>query len=162
MIPTDKIAKLLRMLTSSHDGEVLAAANRLNAIVAANDIDWDQVLANGDGTALTERQMSRIYDEAFERGFREGRQQVRPERDWTPADNTSAEAGQDSHRLEVILEAAFRAVDDGMLSQWEAEFTGSMRERVRKWGSRVFVSEKQWKSVDRLEEKLTSQGYFAA
>jgi hypothetical protein len=29
-----------------------------------------------------------------------------------------------------------------MLSQWEVEFPGSMRERVRKWGSRVFVSEK--------------------
>jgi hypothetical protein len=157
----DRVAKLLRMLTSSHDGEVLAAANRLNAVVAANHIDWDAALTNGNGAALTEEQMSRIYSEGYERGRRDGQQKVRPERDWTPAGNTSAEAGQDSHRLEMILETAASAEADGLLSTWEVDCAGSMRERFRTYGSRIFVSEKQWNSIDRLEEKLTRHGYFS-
>jgi hypothetical protein len=48
----DKLAKLLRITTSRHDGEVLAAVNRINALVTANDIDWDQVPANGNGAPL--------------------------------------------------------------------------------------------------------------
>jgi uncharacterized membrane protein YebE (DUF533 family) len=154
----DKLAKLLRMTTSSHDGEVLAAVNRINALVTANAIDWDAVFANGNGAALTEKQMSRIYIEGYERGLRDGQQKARPERDWTPAG--SAEAGQDNHRLEIILEAAAAAEADGLLSEWEVDFTGSMRERIRTYGSRTYVSERQWKSIDRLEAKLRIHGYM--
>jgi hypothetical protein len=151
----DRLAKLLRMLTSSHDGEVLAAANRLNAIVTAHDVDWNQALANGSSPALTEAQMRRIYDEGYSRGHADGQQTARPERDWTPAGG-SAEVGSDAERLRVILEAATAAA--GLLSDWEQTFSADMRERFERFGARMYVSEKQWAALDRLETKMRRAG----
>lgn len=41
---TDLLVKLMRMTTSSHDGEVLAAIRRANAMLAAEKKDWGDVL----------------------------------------------------------------------------------------------------------------------
>jgi hypothetical protein len=151
----DRLAKLLRLACSTGpDGEKLAAIGRLSAIAAAQDIDWDQALANGSGPALTEEQMSRIFWEGHARGVAETEQRLRPARDWTPADNTSAEVGSDSTRLSTILDAALKAEADGLLSDWEIDFTTGVRARFNDWGHRLYVSEKMWKSLDKLETKL--------
>jgi len=157
----DRVAKLLRLACSTGpDGEKLAALNRLSAIVVAQGIDWDQALANGSGPALTEEQMSRIYSEGYSRGLADGQQRARPERDWTPADNSSAEAGDDAERLEAILNAAAKSAAAGLLSEWETTFSTDMRERFERFGSRIYVSEKQWASLDRLETKLRRQDFI--
>jgi hypothetical protein len=97
--------------------------------------------------------MSRIYNEGYRRGFGDGQQQTRPERDWTPANGSSAEVGSDVERLELILNAAAEARDGGLLSEWEITFSDSMRTRLERFGQRMFVSVKQWASLDRLEIK---------
>jgi hypothetical protein len=155
----DRLAKLLRLACSTGpDGEKLAAIGRVSAIVAANSVDWDAVLANGNGSALTEEAMSRIYSEGYERGHRDGQQQARPARDWTPAGDTKAEAGADAERIELILNAAAESRDAGLLSDWEITFSNDMRERFERYGSRMYISEKQWTSLDRLETKMRRAG----
>src|SRR4051812_4497286 len=42
---TAKLAKILGMLGSDHDGEVAAAGRRANAIIKGAGLTWDQVLA---------------------------------------------------------------------------------------------------------------------
>jgi hypothetical protein len=155
-----KLGKVLALLTSPHDGERLAAATRFGAILAANDIHPSQVLANGSGPALTEEQMSRIYNEGYQRGHADGQQAARPERDWTPAGG-SVEAGADAERLRVILEAVAKSVEAGLLlSDWEQTFSADMLERFKQYGNRMYVSKKQWASLDRLETKLRRQDYL--
>jgi hypothetical protein len=157
----ERLAKLLRLLCGGGpDGEVLAAANRISATVASHDVDWDQALANGSGSALTEAQMHRIYSEGYQRGHADGQQATRPARDWTPADNTKAAAGEDAGRIRTILEAAGKSAADGLLTEWEVTFSESIRERFRQYGSRMYVSEKQWSALDRLEEKLRRQDFL--
>jgi hypothetical protein len=157
----DRLAKLLRLACSNGpDPEKLAALGRLSAIAAAHDVDWSQVFANGGGPALTEEQMHRIYSEGYHRGLADGQQQAKPARDWTPTAGTSASAGTDFGRLKAILEAAATADDNGDLSDWESAFTLDMSQRAKKYGSRTYVSGKQWEVLDRLAGKLEWNGYL--
>jgi hypothetical protein len=158
----DRLAKLLRLACceTAPDGERLAAVGRLSAIVEAQDIDWDRAFANGGGPALTEAQMSKIYAEGYSRGHADGMQEARPARDWTPAADTSSEAGDDANRLKTILEAAAESAAAGLLSEWEVEFSTSVRERFQIYGARLYVSEKMWTSLDRLETKLRRQDFM--
>jgi hypothetical protein len=156
----DKLAKCLRLLTSPHDGEVLAAASRINALVVAHDIDWSNTLANGaGGPVLTEEQMSAIYQAAYTRGLADGQQQagVGPQ----PAPNASSHVGSDLARIERILAAARVAEERGILGSLGrvdlADFTQSLRDRIQSWGPRTYVSEKQRAVIDRLEERLRRQ-----
>jgi hypothetical protein len=152
----DKIAKFLRLACSTGpDGEKLAAIGRLSALVAAHDLDWDQVLANGSAPALTEQQMSRIYWEGHARGCSETEQRLRPARDWTPTVDTTAEAGGDADRVETILETALQS---GLLTEWETDWCQSVQERFKQYGSRLYVSAKMWAILDRLETKLRRAG----
>jgi hypothetical protein len=139
-----RVAKLLRLACceTAPDGEKLAALNRLSATVAAHDLDWDQALVNGgNGSALTEEQMRRIYDEGYQRGHADGQQAARPARDWTPADNTKAEVGSDAQRLETILNAAAQSRDAGLLSDWEVQ-SRTIRASGSRDGAAVFMSAK--------------------
>lgn len=45
----DRLVKLLALLDSSHDGEVVAAARRASALLQAEGLDWDAVVARGGG-----------------------------------------------------------------------------------------------------------------
>ena len=155
----DRLAKLLRMICDrSMDGETLAAAGRLSAIAAAHDVCWDRALANGNGPALTEEQMRRIYDEGYQRGHADGQQQARPERDWTPAAGTSAHAGTDAPRIQAIIQASGPAIGISLLSEWEITFLTDIAARFRKYGARTYVSAKQWAVLDRIEAMMRQVG----
>jgi hypothetical protein len=115
----DWLAKLLRLACceTAPDGERLAALNRLSATVAAHDVDWDAALSG-----FNEEQLRRVFDEGYQRGHADGRQQAHPARDWTPAAGTSAEAGSDAKRIWAIVEASERAIGLSLLSDWEITF----------------------------------------
>lgn len=155
-----KLAKLLRMLTSSHDGEVLAVANRLNGIVAGYDIDWDAALAGGGGADLTKAQLQKVYDAGYQRGLQEGAVKPR-EDDWASAGTPrTEEVGGQIEDVRAIIGAAVKANSDGKLSDFERSFSKSMAERMDDWGRRAFVSEKQWGVLRRLKNKLEREGYL--
>jgi hypothetical protein len=155
---SDRLAKLLRLACDggATDGEKLAAVGKLGAIAAANNVDWDLALANGSSPALTEEAMRQIYDEGYRRGYGDGQQATRPERDWTPTDGTSAEVGSDAERFHTILDTAAQA--NGLLTKWEANFASDMRSRFERFGQRMYVSAKQWAILDRLETKFRRAG----
>ena len=158
-----RLAKLLRLLTSNHDGEVLAAVGRINGIVAANDIDWDAALG-GAQVDLTREQLQTVYDAGYQKAMADVVAAAPPSRpredDWAPAGNARAdELGENLEDLRVILDAAAKAKADGLLSSFEDSFVDSMAARVSSWGRRAFVSEKQWGVLKRLKVKLVSRGY---
>jgi hypothetical protein len=64
----DQLAKLLGMLGSAFDGEVLVAARKAHALVINNDWTWPQLLANGSASALTEEQINRVYAAGLQKG----------------------------------------------------------------------------------------------
>jgi hypothetical protein len=146
----DKLGKVLAMLTSPYEGEQLAAATRFSALLAAHSVHPSQVLENGNGSALTETQKRQIHDEGFKRGFAAGVQTARnPEQPAGPASRTV------SHLMMVI-----RAALDNpeALTEWEQGFVDSINGRFVAYGTRVFVSEKQWNIIDRIERKLRAYG----
>jgi hypothetical protein len=155
----DKLGKVLAMLTSSHEGERLAAADRFCALLEAHDIHPSQLLANGSaGAVLTEEQMSRIYWEGHRRGVAETEERLRPQRDWTPAVDTRAEVGKDADRLEVILGALELACARNLLTNREIGFLTSVRGRYGQYGERLYVSTKMWAWLDSLETRFHRAG----
>jgi hypothetical protein len=158
----DRVAKLLRLACSTGpDGEKLAAIGRLSAIVIAHNVDWDRALANGNSATLTEEAASKIYWEGHARGVAETEQRLQSQRDWTPAAGTSSEIGDDAERLEAILQAATESRDAGLLTDWEINFSNDMRDRFETYGNRMYVSEKQWAILDRLETKMHRAGVLS-
>jgi hypothetical protein len=151
----DWLAKLLRLACceTAPDGERLAALNRLSATVAAHDVDWDAALSG-----FNEEQLRRVFDEGYQRGHADGRQQAHPARDWTPAAGTSAEAGSDAKRIWAIVEASERAIGLSLLSDWEITFLKGIAERFSKYRARMYVSQKQWAVLDRLEASMRQYG----
>ena len=146
--------------TTAPDNEKLAAIGRLSAIVAAHNLDWDRALANGNGAALTEQQMSHIYAEGYSRGHADGVQQTRPARDWTPAAGTSSEIGDDAERLEAILKAAAQCHDAGLLSEWEVGFSNDMRDRFETYGNRMYVTNASGQRLTGSKQKCIAQEYY--
>jgi hypothetical protein len=104
--------------------------------------------------------MHRIYSEGYQRGCAETEQRLRPERDSTSTENTSSPVGEAANRLQIILDAAAKSRDAGLLSDWEATFSSDMEERFKRYGRRLYVSEGQWQSLDRLEAKLKRQNFI--
>jgi hypothetical protein len=159
----DRVAKLLRLICDrSNDAETLAAASRLSAIVASNDVNWDEALAgNGNGSSLSEEDMQRIFNAGYERGMQEATASKPSTADWAPAGRSRAdEVGEKVDELEAIIDAAERAKTNGCLGDFHAEFTASMRDRLNNWGARTFVSEKQWEVIARLRSILERTDYL--
>src|SRR4029077_10898532 len=62
---TDKIGKLIKMLSSPSDGEVVAAARAILRTLAQEDTDIHELAARVEGEKLSKVDMQRIYDAAY-------------------------------------------------------------------------------------------------
>lgn len=162
-IDTSKLVKLLRMLTSSHDGEVLAAVARINGMVAGAGVDWADLVRESEA-GLTEEQVRRVYEEGLAEGVEIGKRRAQPSsgRLWQDANGASApakEAGAKSFDvLEDVMEAAKQY--DGQLTAFELDFCESMRSRISVYGARTFVSPKQWAVIERMKDRFQSKGWL--
>lgn len=104
-----KLAKLLRMLRSNYDGEVIAAAGKITGMAAAHDIDWDAVLTPAT-VDLTREQMEQLYNAGYQRGIEEAAKAARRDDDWAPAGTPrTGEVGSRQTEVLAIIEAAGRA-----------------------------------------------------
>jgi hypothetical protein len=65
---TEKIGKLLKLLSSSSDGEVVAAARALLRTLDAEGTDIHELAERIEGRKLSQAEMQRIYDKAFADG----------------------------------------------------------------------------------------------
>lgn len=157
----DRLAKVLRLICDrSNDGETLAAASRLSAIATAHGVNWDKAFS-GNGHALSQADMQRIYSEGYERGLREGAASKPSTSDWTPAGKAGAdEVGGRLEEVGRILEAAQRYQNDGLLESWYVQFSSDMRTRLEEWEERTFITEKQWKYINKLRSILERAEYL--
>jgi hypothetical protein len=67
----DRLAKLLRMLGSSHDAEVLVAVRKIVKLLKENnhDLHWlASRLSAGDDKKFTEKDAAEIYSQGFQDG----------------------------------------------------------------------------------------------
>jgi hypothetical protein len=156
----DRLAKLLRLLCGGGpNGEVLAAANRISALVVANNLDWDAALA-GNPT-LTREQLSEVYEAGLKAGIESERNAKANGDDWAKTGRSRAdEIGDRADELRQILNAAAQAKADGLLDGWFGDFAPGMRERLDRWGNRMFVTERQWECVEKLRSILERQDYL--
>jgi len=154
-----RLAKLLRMLTSPHDNEALSAARRACGLLDAEGLDWGDVIGGGSAPELSQDQMRRIHEAGFKAGYEQGfgaGKSVSNGGLWQSgggpeATTRSQEAGGDYDRLIKVTEAATAGA---RMSEFEREFIESMEERMGRYGKRVFVSPRQWKVIERIEERL--------
>jgi hypothetical protein len=65
---TEKIGKLLKLLSSSNDGGVVAAARAILRTLNAEGADIHELAERVEGRKLSEAEMRRIYDKAFAAG----------------------------------------------------------------------------------------------
>jgi hypothetical protein len=65
---TDKISKLLKMLSSSSDGEVVNAARAILRTLQAEGTDIHALAERVEGRKLSQTEMQQIYDKAFQDG----------------------------------------------------------------------------------------------
>jgi hypothetical protein len=159
----DQLAKLLGMLGSDFDGEVLVAARKAHALVINNDWTWPQLLANGGGLALTQEQIGRVYAAGLQKGEIVGYQRGMADAQVLgapPAKGASIEVADDLAWLERILAAAEQAGSKGHLDQFETDFSQSMRAKVSRFGRGTFVSQRQFDSLKRLEKSLHRRGHL--
>jgi hypothetical protein len=157
-----QLAKLLGMLGSSFDGEVLVAARKAHALVIANDWTWPQLLANGSSSALTEEQMNKIYAAGIQRGEALGYQRGMADAQAIAPQpkGASITVDDDVGWISKVLEAAAKAEADQKLDTFEIDFSASMRAKVTRFGRSTYVSQKQFDSLKRLEKSLRRRGYL--
>jgi hypothetical protein len=159
----DQLAKLLGMLGSAFDGEVLVAARKAHALVINNDWTFPQLLANGSASALTEEQINRVYAAGLQKGEIVGYQRGMADAQamgTPPAKGASITVADDLAWLERILAAAEQAEANGHLDQFETDFSQSMHAKVARFGRGTFVSQRQFDSLKRLEKSLHRRGYL--
>jgi hypothetical protein len=161
--PVDQLVKLLGMLGSDFDGEVLVAAHKAHALLIANDWTWPQLLANGSASSLTEEQMNKIFTAGVQKGEILGYQRGMADAQamgTPPAKGPSIEIADDLAWLTRVLEAAEQARPNGHLDQFEADISSSMCAKVARFGRGTFISQRQFDSLKRLEKSLRRRGYL--
>jgi hypothetical protein len=128
----EKIQKLLKLLSSNNDGEVVAAARAIMRTLEAEGADIHELAERVEGRKLSPSEMQQIYDTAFRRG----------------RDAAAADGGFHNTEGPSFYEMAREVMrkEDGRLSPKERDFVDDM---VR-WCARREPSEKQAKWLHTL------------
>jgi hypothetical protein len=159
--PLEQLAKCLGLLGSAHEGEILNAARKAEALRLSLDVTWTQLLANGSSTTLTEEQMAKIYAAGLQKGEALGYQRGQADaQGMAPQSKNTIEVADDIAWIEHVLLAAGKAEAAGLLDAFEADFSGSMRAKIARFGRATYVSQKQFDALKRLEQSLRRRGYL--
>jgi hypothetical protein len=132
----DRLGKLLKLLSSPRDGEVLGAARAILRTLEGAGADIHELAARVEGGKLSEADMQRIYDVAFADGRR-------------AAETTQpADAWQDVEPNWQEIATECRDRGDGRLTPREHEFVNDMvrwtvyrkpSEKQAKWLHLIYV-----------------------
>jgi len=123
----DKIGKLIKMLSSPNDGEVVAAARAIVRTLQAEGTDIHELAERVEGRKLSQAEMQIIYDKAF----RDGRSAATAANEFNPVDVPTF----------YSMACEIQAKANGRLSPKEQDFVEDM---VR-WCAHREPSEKQAK-----------------
>ena len=157
-----QLIKVLGMLGSSFDHEALVAARKAHALLVANDWTWEQLLANGLASSLTQEQLQKVYLAGLQRGEAVGYQHAMADAAVLAPQGASpkTELGEDIDWAERVLDAAAKAEAEGQLTDFEVEFSTSRREGIKRFGRSAYVSQRQFDAMKRLEQSLRRRGYL--
>ena len=133
-----KLEKLLKLLTSDKDGEVIAAARAIKRTLDGAGTDIHELAARIKGGKLSESEMQRIYDAAY----RDGKDAA--------AVDKGLFTDTDDRPTWHTMACYCASHDDGRLSEKERGFIDDM---VR-WCARREPSEKQGKWLHVLYVRL--------
>jgi hypothetical protein len=128
----EKIQKLLKLLSSPNDGEVVAAAHALQRVLRETGSDIHELAARLDG--LSREEMKKLYDAGFEQGKNAA----------TPTDFSDVGPSYFEMAREI------QSMGDGRLSQRETDFVNDMT----RWCTRREPTEKQAKWLHALYCKI--------
>jgi hypothetical protein len=160
--PIAQLIKVLGMLGSSFDHEALVAARKAYTLLVANDWTWEQLLANGSASTLTQAQLQKVYSAGLQRGEAVGYQRGMTDAAVLAPQGPSpkTELGDAIAWAERVLDAASKAEADGQLTDFEVEFSTSRREAIKRFGRRAYVSQRQFDAMKRLEQSLRRRRYL--
>ena len=137
----EKLGKLLKMLSSSHDGEKLAAVHAILATLQGAGTNIHELAAHVEGGKLSKADMQRIYDAAYQDGKHAAEQ--------TQGAEFHNVGGPSWHDMAIEC----RDHDNGRLTPREREFIEDM---VR-WTTRREPSEKQGKWLHVLYVRMAKR-----
>jgi hypothetical protein len=132
LVVNDKIGKLIKMLSSSVDAEVVAAARALVRTLQAEGSDIHDLAERVEGRKLSQAEMQIIYDKAFA----DGKNAAAAAGEFRPVDVPTFYA--------MACEIQHKA--NGRLAPKEAEFIDDMM----RWCARREPTEKQAKWLHSL------------
>jgi len=126
-----RLAQLLGMIGSTHDGEALNAARAAQRLLGSLSLTWEEVLSNETTQGYPEEFVRKVAQEAYAQGLQDGRTQATPK----PRASYSGYA-------RMIL-----ANFPDILSDWETGFLDSWTEK------RYPPTEKQIAIFKRIAQK---------
>lgn len=125
MLDRERLAKILALTTSEHDGEALSAIRKANEIIKGEKLTWDEVLVQVTGTVINIR-ASR---------YPANGDQYEPTESWTPPHLTDA----------PVIEMMFRTIYSTPIDGTEfGKFIGGV---YAWWQKNKVLTPKQYQAV---------------
>lgn len=139
----DRLGKLLKLLTSDQDGEVVAAARKLNRTLENAGLDIHALADHVTNNRLPETEVRKIYD----RGFAEGRKAEQQQRQVQVVNGFDDEPSwhaiacecqakpqrlRGERELEFVADMVRRTVLGGELSEKQEKWLRDIYVRVRR------------------------------
>jgi hypothetical protein len=119
----DKLGKMIRMLSSDRDGDVIAAARAIGRLLRNEGLDIHALaegIENPNGNALNEAEMKKLYDAGYDAGVRAAENKHHGAGDFANVDGTPS-----WHAI-----ALFCQRQDDRLREKEREFVHDMAART--------------------------------
>lgn len=127
----DRLAKVMVMTTSDHDGEALAAVRRANGILAKHKLRWpDVLLARGQAYRANEP-------------------------DSNPAWMMSSE---EEAKVYNVCQRGLSPAGKLLISSQAVTFLESIDRKLDQYAGAVYVSQKQWDWLGSIDEQLRRRG----
>lgn len=125
MLDRERLAKILALTTSDHDGEALSAIRKANEIIKGEKLTWDEVLVQVTGTVINIR-ASR---------YPANGEQYEPTESWVPPHLTDAPV------IEMMFRAIYAALTPG------TEFAQFLDSVYAWWQKNKSLTPKQYQAV---------------
>lgn len=154
-----KLGKLIRLLSSENDGEIVAAVRALQRAlkIAGTDIHALAYLIEEASTSNPKIFTKDDATEIYKNGFEDGKKSVKPTvgawkfddtNRFHPINQTSALTIEDYHRIAVECD------ESGKLKESEEEFVGDM---VLRSQAKINLTEKQGSWLRSIHERITGR-----
>lgn len=124
MLDRERLAKILAMTTSTHDGEALNAIRKANEMIKGEKLTWDEVLVQVTGTVINIKTTRYPTNE-----------QYTPTEDWVPPHL------RDPNIIEMLFRTVYAKITPG------TEFAGVVDSWHQWWKDKGMLTPKQYMAL---------------